>query len=205
MLPPGDRLTHEVQKDRSGCVGAMVFFLILIVFGCVGLVGSNPDRPAGTQKERELDSALGLLPSLKTTNTAPPPTTPPTVPPVPETEPPVVVVPQQQSGGGGGGGGGSQQPQQPQAPPGEVCSPPSGSISVSGVGSFGGSGANFTAPGQIDVGFSGYPSCHSYTFSLTSSDGARASGCFQTGTGVRVGTTAGANVSISVSTKQGDC
>jgi hypothetical protein len=186
MIPNVDPTAKAIAKDRSGCVGAMVFWLIIVAFGCVGLVGSNPDNPSGTQKEQEIDAALGILPGLSTTNTAPPPTTPPTIPPVPETEAPVVVVPQQPGGtGNSGGGGGGQQPQQPQQPAGEVCET-TGSISVSGGdrGSLGGGGGTYKSTGPSSITFSGYPLCHNYKFTASGSFGSKASGCFQTATGV---------------------
>jgi len=201
-MTDADKLTQAMGSDRSGCVCVMVFWLIVVLLGTVGMVGSNEDHPQGTAKDKQVDTALGLPPSLKTTNTAPPPTlAPTTLPPVPETQPPVVVVPQQQggsSGGTGSSGGGGQTPQQPQIPS-EVCET-TGSISVSNGdrGSLGGGGGTYKANGGSSVNFSGYPFCHSYQFTVSGSNGTSGKGCFQTGTGLSLGSLAGETITVSV-------
>ena len=65
-------------------------------------------------------------------------------------------------------------------------------------GSLGGGGGTYKATGPSSITFSGYPFCHSYQFTVSGSLGTHGSGCFQTATGLSLGTPADESITVSV-------
>jgi type IV secretory pathway VirB10-like protein len=196
-----DPVLQAMKNDRTGCIAAILFGAVLVATCAGGFVGNDPDTPTSARTREFEDTALGILPALKTTNTAPAPTTAPTTaPPVPVTEAPQVAAPQQQ-GQQGQGQQAPQTPQQPAAPqpPVEVCAV-SGSASVSGgSGGLSSSGGSYTASGPSSVTVSGYPTCHSPRYGIRlQSPTAFATGCFLDNFVVNVQSLAGETVNVTI-------
>jgi hypothetical protein len=148
--------------SAEGCI-FMLIFVILLVLCAMGLI--NPGKPPfGTKVAGPNQPALGALPALSTTKTAPatvattaPAAVAATAPPVVETSPP-----QQQ------GSGPAQAPQQqapaqppPTSPPLPSCGFGNG-ISVSGgnPSTLGSGGGSFTVTAiPVTISVSGVPPC----------------------------------------------